>query len=148
MPIRLRSINGLAIFAGPGSRALRTLMKTPVPNKPLKRKRPAVTPVKPVMARAKAAVPTVALASNCTVKDAAALRQSLCAVVDMDEAVTLDASSVERVDTAILQLLCAFVRARVASNRSVTWRGDAPALFDSARLLGLQSLLELPQVPV
>jgi ABC-type transporter Mla MlaB component len=123
-----------------------TSMRTPVPNKPLKRKRAAATSATTAMAPAKAiALPTVALNSNCTVKDAVALKQALCAVVDINEAVTLDASSVERVDTAILQLLCAFVRARTASNRSVIWRGEASGLFDSARLLGLQALLALPQ---
>jgi len=133
-------------------------MKTSVPNNPPKRKRAAATtvatakaPVKGVAASAgldkAVAAPAVALTSNCTIKDAAALKQSLCAVVDANEVVTLDATSVERVDTAILQLLCAFVRARAASNRSVAWRGDAPVLSDSARLLGLQALLALPQHP-
>ena len=133
--------------------------ENPVPNsahsKIAKRKRTAAAPmVKAVdkaappmpTARGKAAAaPTVALTSNCTVKDAAALKQSLSAFVDRDEPVTLDATGVERVDTAILQLLCAFVRARTASNRSIVWRGEGTVVADSARLLGLHALLALPE---
>jgi len=91
------------------------------------------------------ATPTVALASNCTVKEAVGLKQSLCDVVNAAEPVTLDVAGVERVDTAILQLLCAFVQARTAANRAVTWGGSSSALFDSARQLGLQAALALPQ---
>jgi anti-anti-sigma regulatory factor len=86
----------------------------------------------------------VALTSNCTVKDAAALKQSLSAVVDTNGPVTLDATGVERVDTAILQLLCAFVHARAVSCRAVVWRGEGAVVAESARLLGLQALLGLP----
>lgn len=91
------------------------------------------------------ATPTVALTSNCTVKDAVALKRSLCDVVNVAEPVTLDVAGVDRVDTAILQLLCAFVRARTAANRAVAWSGSSSALFDSARQLGLQAALALPQ---
>lgn len=129
-------------------------MPNSAPNKIAKRKRTAVAPAmkavgKPASAmstaRGKAvASPIVALTSNCTVKDAAALKQSLSAVVDINEPVTLDATGVERVDTAILQLLCAFVRARAASHRGVVWRGEGTVVAESARLLGLQVLLALP----
>lgn len=87
---------------------------------------------------------TVALASNCTVKDAAALKVSLCAVVNEQEPVLLDAGSVERIDTATVQLLCAFVRERAEHSRGVTWQGTSAALLEAARLLGVQTLLALP----
>jgi ABC-type transporter Mla MlaB component len=83
----------------------------------------------------------IVLAANCSVKDAAALKISLCAVANDSAPVTVDASATERVDTATMQLLCAFVRDRSGRNQSVTWRGDSPALQDAARLLGVRALL-------
>jgi ABC-type transporter Mla MlaB component len=87
--------------------------------------------------------PLVVLGANCSVKDAAALKTSLCAFSTHSEAVTLDVSAVERVDTATMQLLCAFVRDRGGRNQGVTWRGESPALQDAVRLLGVGALLGL-----
>lgn len=87
---------------------------------------------------------TIALEANCSVRDAAALKSSLCSLVAMPDNVVLDAAAVERVDTATMQLLCAFVRERAAHSRAVTWRGVPPALSEAGRLLGVQSLLGLP----
>lgn len=87
--------------------------------------------------------PIVVLASNCSVKDAAALKSSLCAFSNHGDAVTLDVSAVERVDTATMQLLCAFVRDRSGRNQSVAWRGESAALQDAVRLLGVSALLGL-----
>lgn len=87
--------------------------------------------------------PLVVLAANCSVKDAAALKTSLCAFSNHGDAVTLDVSAVERVDTATMQLLCAFVRDRSGRNQGVTWRGESPALQDAVRLLGVGALLGL-----
>lgn len=88
--------------------------------------------------------PTVTFGSNCTIKDAAALKQALCAVVEMPSAVTLDVRGLERIDTAAVQVLCAFVRQRVAAAHAVKWQGMSEALREAARLLGVQSLLSLP----
>ena len=93
------------------------------------------------------AEPLVALASNSTVKDAAALKDSLLRVLDEQSSVAIEAKSVERIDTAIIQLLCAFVRDRAARNLAVTWRGTPQPLLDAARLLGVGSLLALPSNP-
>jgi ABC-type transporter Mla MlaB component len=83
----------------------------------------------------------IVLAANCSVKDAASLKTSLCAVANESAAVTLDASAVERVDTATMQLLCAFARDRNARKQSIVWRGQSQALHDAIRLLGVGSLL-------
>jgi ABC-type transporter Mla MlaB component len=87
---------------------------------------------------------TLALASHCSVKDAAALKDSLCRFVGATGPVTLDVRSLERIDTATVQLLCAFVRARSERNQKVEWLGDSTALAEAARLLGVRSLLVLP----
>jgi ABC-type transporter Mla MlaB component len=83
----------------------------------------------------------IVLAANCSVKDAASLKTSLCAVANESAAVTLDASAVERVDTATMQLLCAFARDRNARKQSIVWRGQSQALHDAIRLLGVGPLL-------
>lgn len=87
--------------------------------------------------------PIVVLAANCSVKDAAALKTSLCAFSNHGDAVTVDVSAVERVDTATMQLLCAFVRDRGGRNQGVSWRGESQALQDAVRLLGVGALLGL-----
>jgi ABC-type transporter Mla MlaB component len=118
-----------------------------------KRKR-ATAPAEPVAATpatasAPAAEPArsesvVALASNSTVKDAAALKSTLAQVLEAPGSVTIDAKSVERIDTAIIQVLCAFVRDRAERNLAIEWRGTPQPLFDAARLLGVGALLALP----
>src|SRR5690606_19082651 len=92
---------------------------------------------------APAGEPIVVLAANCSVKDAAALKTSLCAIARESTEVTLDVSAVERVDTATMQLLCAFVRDRSGRNQSVAWRGESQALQDAVRLLGVGELIGL-----
>lgn len=96
---------------------------------------------------AESAVPTtvVALPSVCTVKDAAGLKDSLCAVADESSSVTLDVRAVERIDTATFQLLYAFVRDRAARDLQVAWLGAPSALLDAAVLLGVHALLKLPE---
>jgi ABC-type transporter Mla MlaB component len=92
--------------------------------------------------------PMIVLASNCNVKDAAELKQTLCAHLDDAEPVTVDVGSVERVDTSTMQVLCAFVRDRSAHERRVEWLGDASVVRDAARLLGVESMLCLPTAEV
>jgi ABC-type transporter Mla MlaB component len=95
----------------------------------------------PVANKQSSADPVVVLAANCSVKDASALKNSLCAVANESNAVTLDTSAVERVDTATMQLLCAFVRDRIARKQSIVWRGESQALSDAVRLLGVGALI-------
>ena len=106
-----------------------------------KRKRdlaPAVLPA------AEQPASSVVLASSCAVKDAAALKKSLCRHLQAEAEVSIDVRSVERIDTSTMQLLCAFVRARAARQAKVTWLGDSRALREAARLLGVQAMLALP----
>ena len=115
--------------------------------KKAKRKRAATAVVAVVVEDAKAAAPsqpTIVLASNCNVRDAAELKQSLCLHLEQAAPVSLDVGSVERVDTSTMQLLCAFVRDRSAQQLAVEWIGDSPVVRDAARLLDVEALLCLP----
>lgn len=85
--------------------------------------------------------PVIGLSSHCTIKDAAALKADLCALASEASEVELDVSAVERVDTATMQLLCAFVRDRAQRDQTVTWKGDSQNWRDAVRLLGAGDLL-------
>ncbi|HEX5353542.1 MAG TPA: STAS domain-containing protein [Rhodanobacteraceae bacterium] len=58
--------------------------------------------------------------------------------------VVLDAAAVTRLDTAGLQLLHAFVRARNESAGEWCWENVGAALREAATQLGMQRVLELP----
>ncbi len=85
-----------------------------------------------------------ALAAECTIADASALKGHLAKLLDESGIVTIDVSAVQRIDTAGLQIIIAFVRERESQGRQVQWRGHAPALANAAGLLGLSALLRLP----
>lgn len=124
---------------------MKSVRKSPMSTKKAKRKR-AATPVAAIVEGAPAAPsqPTIALASNCNVKDAAELKQSLCHYVDDSTPVALEVGKLERVDTSTMQLLCAFVRDRATQQRKVEWVGDTRVIRDAARLIGVESMLALP----
>jgi phospholipid transport system transporter-binding protein len=85
-----------------------------------------------------------AVAAECTVADSSSLKSGLAKLLDESDVVTLDISAVQRIDTAGLQVIAAFVRERESHGRQVQWQGSAPALSTAARLLGLSALLKLP----
>ena len=85
------------------------------------------------------------LAAECTVAEADTLKSALALRLDESGAVTMDVSALQRIDTAGLQLLAAFVRDRRTAGRAVQWRGRAAALDTAAGLLGLYEMLELPR---
>jgi anti-anti-sigma regulatory factor len=86
----------------------------------------------------------LALAAECLVVGASALKESLAGRLDEPRPITLDITALQRIDTAGLQVLTAFIRERASHDRTVEWRGSAPALTSAAHLLGLTSLLRLP----
>lgn len=87
---------------------------------------------------------TLTLGADCTVAQADALKSALASRVAETGPVTLEVSALQRIDTAGLQLLAAFVRDRRAAGRAVAWGGRASALETAAQLLGLHHMLELP----
>ena len=78
------------------------------------------------------------------VSDASALKERLAGLLDEPLPVTLDIASLQRIDTAGLQVITAFVRERAVHGRLVEWQGSAPVLVTAAQLLGLTTLLKLP----
>lgn len=84
----------------------------------------------------------IKLESNQNIAQVAELHEQLCATTGYSELV-INAESVERIDAASLQLLCAlFIEAEKYEFR-ITWQNPSVALTDSAGLLGLKSRLSL-----
>jgi ABC-type transporter Mla MlaB component len=86
----------------------------------------------------------ISLGAECTLAEADSLKRALLRLLDEPRSVAVRIGALERVDTAGLQLLAAFVRDRRAVGRRVEWHGRAPALDAAATLLGLRDMLELP----
>ena len=86
---------------------------------------------------------TVELAKDNTISDVADLCDRLRAALNSRDAVTIDAGAAENVDTAVLQLLCSFVRSANTAEIDVHWQGDSSVVHDAAHRLGLASELAL-----
>ena len=84
--------------------------------------------------------PEIRLPEDCTLAQADGLKQRLARVSDNVSSVTLEVGSVQRIDTACMQLLSAFVRDRAAGGRAVSVRGDSRVFSEALALLGVASL--------
>lgn len=93
--------------------------------------------------KAAAKTDLLALDADCTLAEADSLKAALLGLIDEAATVTLDASAIQRIDTAALQLLAAFVRDRRLAGRAVQWRGAQQTLEPAARLLGMSGMLQL-----
>jgi anti-anti-sigma regulatory factor len=95
----------------------------------------------------KATNASFALPANCSIRDAAQLKTALLGLLPQDS-VAIDAGAVERIDTAGLQLLAAFMRDRAANGFGTEWCGVNATLRDAANILGLAGQLGLPAAAV
>lgn len=105
-----------------------------------RRKRGGSPPPKVVAAPASA---QLMLPADCRMATQMALKDELLGMLDAGS-VVLDGSQVERVDTAVLQLLVLFRREVAARGGTMSWREASGALGEAAALLGLAQTLELP----
>ena len=88
-----------------------------------------------------------ALSADCTVAASAALKSGLLEVLREPTSLALDIAAVQRIDTAGIQLIAAFVRERQSLGLQIEWRGAAPAFSSAAHLLGVAAVLGLPEWP-
>jgi anti-anti-sigma regulatory factor len=79
----------------------------------------------------------IQLGSTALIADAKRLHAELLPLLDLAEPVAIDAGAVERVDTAVLQLLHAFGSERRAQGRELRWVAASAALRAAAQALGL-----------
>jgi anti-anti-sigma regulatory factor len=90
--------------------------------------------------RAKQPAP-VALDARMTIVQAADLHRTLLARLALGQAVVVDGSRVEEIDTAILQILVSLWRTCLQRGIACTWLGASAALRRSADLVGLGGML-------
>ena len=88
-------------------------------------------------------VHTLELPARLDIAAVGGLKHLLDAALASAQPPTLDASRVEHVDAAGLQLLLAFQHANSAGGASATWRDPSPALIEAAALLGITEALHL-----
>jgi anti-anti-sigma regulatory factor len=86
----------------------------------------------------------ITLAGTLDIGGVESLRATLLAALDLGAPVTLDATATEQIDSAGLQLLCAFARSAAAQGLPVTWSATTDRFQQHARLLGLVAALGLP----
>jgi ABC-type transporter Mla MlaB component len=81
------------------------------------------------------------LPAECVIASAAGLRTTLLKRLSDTGNVQIDASAVQRVDTASLQVLAAFARDRRADGLAVEWLGVPACLAEAATVLDLTNTL-------
>lgn len=85
------------------------------------------------------------LGSDLGIERASELKDLLAAQLNAGNALVFDGSHVERVHSASLQLLGAFVREREGAGHKTRIADPSPALVDAARVLALTTALGLPE---
>jgi anti-anti-sigma regulatory factor len=88
------------------------------------------------------------LAAACTIREAADLRGQLLSRLEAGQALQIDGSQVERIDTAGVQLLVAFAIDCMERGIVFAWSARSPALEDAVGQLGVAALLESPGASV
>ena len=71
------------------------------------------------------------------------MKEKFLEALDSTGTVTIDACEVDRVDTAGLQIFCAFINDAKAKGVDVQWKDPSQSLKDAAQLTGLTQSLNL-----
>ena len=86
---------------------------------------------------------TLVLEGTLGIKEVAGLKQRLAVILEADGPITIDAARVENADTAVLQVLTAFVVTARSQSRSPMWKQASEAFQELAGLLDLRQHLGL-----
>jgi len=85
----------------------------------------------------------VTLAAVFGVPDARLLYDKLGAALSSATSLVVDGGRVERVDAAAMQILAIFCRTARERGLALAWQNPSAGLQQAARMLGLQSMLEM-----
>jgi phospholipid transport system transporter-binding protein len=85
----------------------------------------------------------IGIPADCRIADVGDLQRQLRLALEAPQ-IVLDASAVERVDTAALQLLVVFQREAAKRGKQMNWAGVSAPLHEAASQLGLAQTLALP----
>jgi phospholipid transport system transporter-binding protein len=105
-----------------------------------KKQNPALSPASEAPAN------TILFDRSMDIASAGELQQKLITVLQANTPVELDATNVERVDTAALQVLTAFFKDAEAAGVAVQWKQTSETLDQAAHLLGLGQALHLDTI--
>ena len=83
------------------------------------------------------------LAADLGIEHADALKDDLMGALAANQPVVIDGASVERLHSAAIQVLCAFVRDRRSAGLEVQWGSTSQCLREAAELLGVERMLGL-----
>jgi len=72
-----------------------------------------------------------------------ALKNDMLALINDNDEINIEASTVERIDGSALQLLCALFEYSKTNNLVIHWLNPSEVMRESATTLGLQKILEL-----
>ncbi len=86
---------------------------------------------------------TLVLEGALGIKEVAGLKERLAVILEADGPITIDAARVENADTAVLQVLTAFVITARSQSRSPKWKQTSEAFQELAGLLDLHQHLGL-----
>jgi len=86
----------------------------------------------------------VVLGGSCTIHEAAALKAHMLEQFARPAPCEIDGSSVERLDTAGVQLIVAFALDCLERNLSYAWKGRSAVLEQAIAQLGVGALLDSP----
>ena len=89
------------------------------------------------------APPQIVLAADLGIEHADALKDDLMGALAANQPVVIDGASVERLHSAAIQALCAFVRDRRSAGLEVQWGSTSQCLREAAELLGVERMLGL-----
>ena len=101
-------------------------------------------PPRAVKIKRKAQPAHVELDVRLTIAQAAELHCTLLARLAQGDAIVVDGTRVEEIDTAILQLLASLWRTCRERGIACTWLGASEALSQTASLIGVADMLQLP----
>lgn len=87
----------------------------------------------------------IVLKAVLAINDAKSLYAELSKKLEIKKGISIDASAVEMVDTAILQLLLAFVQKSKLQNIAVEWVKPSHEFFSRSETLNLTSMLGLSE---
>lgn len=86
---------------------------------------------------------TLKLEPSVAIRDIAILNDALAAALEADGDVSIDASDVDAIDTAGLQLLAAFANTMATHQRSVSLKSPSADFVARAEILGVAATMGL-----
>ena len=87
----------------------------------------------------------ILLESTLDISHVETLHQQLEEALVDGHRVTMDASNIEKIDTAALQIILAFVQQAEKQSLNFTWKFPSKIFIDYAKMLGLTEKLKLPK---